>query len=367
MKYFFLIFWGINAWAGGTSINGGGGGILIQNKMYLADFYEMGIHKNPFVESKGGLEFINHIRKYKKEFDLVSSGTLEIFFGKIEDISRKDPVLAAFINEALLTLNWNFSEENIKQTEDLFFCTIDAKPLQVANRQGNLVSISKLHFLKMNSINQAGLIFHEVLQSLVPEQIKDVCHHRRIVGMLFTKEFLRSDINFWNATLKHYPTGHEVLQKQPEIGSENENPIFVYSRYLLKSPLWGGPTNADPADSEAIKVARWYLFPSLDLKFADGRIQQNVSMWSSQVDSSICSAANSVKNLTVNYWHIYVIPRFNEQGQTLPRFDWKLRKTMFNVLDRSSSDPALSCGEFDLQFLKLLDAWKEKASYFRTN
>lgn len=370
MKFILLLLISLNSWAGGgIIIDGGGGGVTIQGKTYLMDFYEMGIHQKAFVGSHGSDQSLKALRGLKSDLNLVSDETLRMVSGKIDDIEKRDPVFASFVQESLLNLVWNFSPQEISETADLFFCTLKQKPEQLANRQGNIVVVDLEKFKKMDSANQAGLILHEAIQALLPENFKDVCHHRRVVAQLFTEAFFGSDSQFWNQTLKNYPTSVEAIKKYPAIsGLHSKEGVFSYTRFILLSSSWPGP-DLENGEVRPLQSSNWYLFLNLNIRFENGLLIKGLNLLDSPSGKSLCAAdANPVQNMEIKYWRAVLSPRVNENGQTLPRFDWGLRETLFDYYERTGlSQPKTACDSHGNQFMDEFDLWKTTARYFRAD
>ena len=140
-------------------IGNNGEGILLNGQIYLRDFYEAGIHLNPWIS--------NDVSEQIK-FQWISAKLENIFpedalliKSKLTDLDREIPGLGLLSTLILEDLNIRFSDK-----KSLFDEKRDGSFFVVALRIKDSLYIHKRAWAQMDAANRVGLLVHEVIYSL---------------------------------------------------------------------------------------------------------------------------------------------------------------------------------------------------------
>lgn len=181
--------------------NSGDGYILRnENKIWLRDLLEYSITDKddiiPQINNRGDL-----LKTLKVLDNSFSTGLIlnnVNLANRIQALEFIHPLLPSIFTEALSKYNWVVLDVDlipIPMEEDFFY--VDGHRVQIANRHGNVIRISKNAWDRMSDLNKSALIFHEVIFSLMKVQYnaKEKYYYqssrrtREIIGLLFSTHF----------------------------------------------------------------------------------------------------------------------------------------------------------------------------------
>lgn len=192
------------AWREGN----GGDGVRIGTKIYLLDLVESGVEKqSQDVSTSFSHTFFDKELNQWAQNQMVSVPQ-DVLLSKIGEIHRRNPVLSYMLVIALQKLDWTWINTPIKNIEDQgkvqsgVVTVIDDPSLeQLALRVNQTVYVQSALWSELDARNQAALILHEALFSLVhpkrsPEGLSMSSPRvRKIVGFLFSKKIQTASLD----------------------------------------------------------------------------------------------------------------------------------------------------------------------------
>lgn len=169
------------AWAEHGPGNSGNAVLMDDGKYYLLDFVEAGIENLSDLPqadiSPSGLRPSPVVRQWgERHLSIFPQSTQALILTQLERIETASPYAAAALLGALRMHSWSFVNLPLKDIllDDGFLSIPISRIHQVAVRNGQTIRIQKQIWDGMNSYNQMGLVFHEILYSLIqPEKDRD--------------------------------------------------------------------------------------------------------------------------------------------------------------------------------------------------
>ena len=154
----------------GEVVGNGGNAVLIDGKPYLLDLVEAGLEKNPVISNLPVPAFIQE-RTLKKlgqrKFDLAPLNQA------LARILLVDEELARSLLKAVEMHNWFFTDQPLTGIVD-DDSAVALPKIQLAIRRVTTVVINSVLWVQMDAANQAALVLHEVIYSLLkPEKIME--------------------------------------------------------------------------------------------------------------------------------------------------------------------------------------------------
>ncbi|MGZ3775940.1 MAG: hypothetical protein ACXVCN_19655 [Bdellovibrio sp.] len=156
-----LLLINISAFAGPRIVGNGGVGIVIDNKVYMLDLYERGVHQNAYyndtITSRSWVE-----DKLRRAFQLtnLSDVPLKKAAKKISEVLAQNYFAGSMVVKAIEALDWRLIDSELVTLEDTE-SPIAGNLVQIAVRQKNIVFINKNLWDKMDADNKLALIIHE--------------------------------------------------------------------------------------------------------------------------------------------------------------------------------------------------------------
>ncbi len=223
---------------GETGVGNGGEAIEIQNKLYLLDFVESGIELNPKFDSNRRSNNSFNDRVLKALANIEDEQTLVAVANKLEDIFKLNPVTARSLLIAIESFSWAMLPRLLLPipTEAGPIDFNGAPRYLLAVRKNRVIRIIRENWERLDSGSRPGLIFHEVIYSLLKPERK-VCRWtsapfkkdtltyflqvsapaRDIVGHLFSNQFNNSTSvafeNFVGSKLPNFPVDSTSAEK----------------------------------------------------------------------------------------------------------------------------------------------------------
>lgn len=219
---FILLFISLSSFSGGGGVvnTGGGHGVSLNNKIYLLDFYNLGVHESIHLPDCSDQTLSFHSQKLKTSGFVGSlNKAIVCTLNKFYNI---DPVFAELIYQGILFHEWVFSNQALMATEHSspYANTLDI--VQVAVRQSRYVHINIKYWKRMNLENKVGLIFHEVFSALT----KPTVHLERVrqtLALVFTKN---TNNEIKNLLTADFPSTNQLRDQYSEISyQQNLYPI----------------------------------------------------------------------------------------------------------------------------------------------
>lgn len=190
---------------GGSGVGNGGDALLIRNKPILLDLVEAGVEKNPYVNHQwdNSIDMFHMYGKVKSAVNLYQYSNRQddipemiILAAKFLEIETSNPLLARVLLESIQLYDFRLVNSELVNINDEQ-SSIDYNPnklVQLACRRGYTIMINQKLWKKLDSINKAALILHEVIYALgskvlingEPAQYSP--HARAIVGYLFSNK-----------------------------------------------------------------------------------------------------------------------------------------------------------------------------------
>ncbi|MDP7320814.1 MAG: hypothetical protein QF441_09415 [Bacteriovoracaceae bacterium] len=311
----------------------GGDGLVIDNKPYLYDLVEAGVHKNPFFDSrvtsdsylKGEVENIffhaPHINT-----DLITRKLMEVY--------NTDKVFGISLLYAMKFYSWRWvdlSLYDIPDDGDTVIRYDRNKLVQLAVRYNRSITVDVNHWNNLNPGNQVALIFHEAIYALMKPKIAkgDLC---TITTTPYTHENqTKCNISFYeqNANLARQITGYlftgELRKGRAALGKfiKDDLPNSMWFLEGLKSEAHffkelRSQFKKLGVESLGLKGASFYVTPHMKLRSITGprHVDQFSHLWGhgkshylnmmtedkyfEKTQSQLCSDLSSMNNRTAN-------------------------------------------------------------------
>ncbi len=216
-----------NAWAG-TEVGNGGFAVVVDGKLYLQDFFESGLHKNPVLSSRRPQKtyFQDLVQNSFGHMEGISQEVLDGVVVKLEDIEKIDPIFAYILALGIGKYTWRMVTFSWQDTHDnggvLDGSNIEFRP--VALRQEKIIRIGVQNWQQLDAANQVGLIFHEMLYALViTRSVVTMTSYsalaRALNGYLFSQDLERRSLRGLESAIgSDWVMGHgESAQLQGEV------------------------------------------------------------------------------------------------------------------------------------------------------
>lgn len=195
----FLIAISTTTLATGTvDISGSGNAIYKNNSFVLLDFYEAFADQKPYFEPNYSEHTPSQFKLLKawenrinENFELQHDLALnKKIASKMASIQNLDPILAFTLFEALKMYNWSLVDSPIQVIRNSETVIQGETVYQLAIRNDRTIYIAQPIWKQMALDQQVGLIFHEIISSLLPKM--SALRERQIVSYFFSKSFLES-------------------------------------------------------------------------------------------------------------------------------------------------------------------------------
>lgn len=236
---------------GTVDISGSGNAVYKNNAYVLLDFYEAFADQKPYFDPSYS-EYTTALSESAKAWENRINENFHIehdqelnkkIASKMAFIQNIDPILAFTLFEALKMYSWSLVDspmQVIRNSETV----IEGEPIyQLAVRNDRSIYISKPIWEQMALEQKAGLIFHEIISSLLPKM--SPLRERQIVSYFFSKSFLQSS--------------HEVhMKKLEQLLPCRSNAFKARIGNLLKTKF----DNRTVPSPEMIKSIPWTELPT---------------------------------------------------------------------------------------------------------
>ncbi len=157
------------ALAGGYSVGNGGFGVEDNGRLYLYDLWQAGIAHNPHVGSAIDKDILRRLKQFES-MALFPTTTLAKKLTELNAIPGTP--LGDFILKGIEMYEWRMTPLPLKPAPDLdpILTPGDKTLVALAVRLNNTISIDPEQWRRLDAINRAALIVHEIIYSLLKLQ-----------------------------------------------------------------------------------------------------------------------------------------------------------------------------------------------------
>ncbi|MDH4466569.1 MAG: hypothetical protein QE271_00810 [Bacteriovoracaceae bacterium] len=193
-KLVFTILWSVLILSHARADEGqeghGGDGYFVDGKLYLVDLFEVGAHKNPYVES---IAASSEMLEVAKSINLNDLNVAKALAEKLTEIQKKSSILGALLIASAKNYKFRFVPASLVNIKDsCSILTLDnTKVVQLAVRKGNIIYLAEDYWKKLEPSNKPALILHELL---FPYQKSFPCSDstRQVIGEFYNSSFAQT-------------------------------------------------------------------------------------------------------------------------------------------------------------------------------
>lgn len=187
-------------------VGNSGDGYLLKknNEVWLRDMLEFNINESDdIVPNLPAADLDEILEKLDETFlNKLSINKLSLA-SRLKSLDLIHPILSTIFIDVILAYNWVVVDAELRPifpVEDIFF--ISGVHVQIANRHGNTIRISKNVWDRMSDFNKNALVFHEVIYSLMKVRFNSLHDYhyqssrsaREITGLLFSSHFKPNEV-----------------------------------------------------------------------------------------------------------------------------------------------------------------------------
>ncbi|MGZ3776007.1 MAG: hypothetical protein ACXVCN_20005 [Bdellovibrio sp.] len=195
-----LLLINISAFAGPRIVGNGGVGIVIDNKVYMLDLFERGVHQNAYYnDTITGRSWVEDKLNHVFQMTNLADVPLKKAAKKISEVLAQNYFAGSMLVKSIEALDWRLIDSELVTLEDTE-SPIAGNLVQIAVRQENIVFINKNLWDKMDADNKLALIIHEAFyfwSQTDTLSTKEGIHYekqsapeaRSITGLLFSPRF----------------------------------------------------------------------------------------------------------------------------------------------------------------------------------
>ncbi|WP_413288828.1 hypothetical protein [Bdellovibrio sp. HCB337] len=187
-----LLFVSSLAQAGIRDVGNGGRGVLINDKPYLLDLYEVGVLAP---EIDYSLKSHPSYAKALQGLSILNAVETEMLAKKLSEIRTYSPVVADRLAAGISMYMWRVLDQELVEIPEASPIVSPYKQVQLANRLDFTIRLNKKYWDRLDSVNKVALVIHEIFYAYsetvevtpgIEEQVSIPV--RALVGYVFSPE-----------------------------------------------------------------------------------------------------------------------------------------------------------------------------------
>ncbi len=200
------------AGGGGIIVVGNGGdGVVIQNKVYLLDLLESGLHQETDANILAQCDSKSWVAKIEKILNK-HKFPIQSIACKFSQIETKSNGIAILLYQKMSEYNWNLTPLGLLnvQDEDEVVDLQSKKLVQLAIRRSNSIFLDLNLWNRMDILNKTALVFHEIIYaSIDPNKFRTGARAREINAYIFNELFeFKTSQQFYNFIGDSFPASN---------------------------------------------------------------------------------------------------------------------------------------------------------------